>query len=93
MKFEKVQFVPVDKSVYRKIDFKIDSNSDVSTKQRTFLMIKEYNFLYERSKEIELKATKIYEKQVKKQKVLPYHCDYLRLEKALENYKKISQEK
>ena len=84
---------PADKSVYRKIDFKIDSNSDVSTKQRTFLMIKEYNFLYERSKEIELKATKIYEKQVKKQKVLPYHCDYLRLEKALENYKKISQEK
>ena len=56
-------------------------------------MIKEYNFLYERSKEIELKATKIYENQVKKQKVLPYHCDYLRLEKALENYKKISQEK
>ena len=31
--------------------------------------------------------------KVKKQKVLPYHCDYLRLEKALEDYKKISEER
>ena len=38
--------------------------------------------------DIAKKATKIYEKQIQKNKVLPYHCDYLRLEKALENYKK-----
>lgn len=80
---------PVDKRVYRKIDFKINSKSDISIKQRTFLMIKEYNFLYERAKEIEKKATKIYEKQIRKQKVLPYHCDYKRLEKALENYENL----
>ena len=31
---------------------------------------------------------KIYEKQIRKNKVLPYHCDYRKLEQALGEYKK-----
>ena len=34
------------------------------------------------------KATKIYEKQIRKNKVLTYHCDYRKLEQALGEYKK-----
>ena len=51
-------------------------------------MIKEYNFLKEIADDIAKKATKIYEKQIRKNKVLPYHCDYRKLEKALGEYKK-----
>ena len=50
-------------------------------------MIKEYNFLTEKVEEIEKKATKIYDKQITKNKVLKYHCDYRKLEKAFEEYK------
>ena len=46
------------------------------------------NFLKEISDDIAKKATKIYEKQIKKNKVLPYHCDYRKLEHALSEYKK-----
>ena len=51
-------------------------------------MIKEYNFLKNLAEDIEKKATKIYEKQIKKNKILPYHCNYRKLEKALVEYKK-----
>ena len=40
------------------------------------------------SEDIAKKATKIYEKQIRKNKVLPYHCDYRKLEQALAEYKK-----
>ena len=51
-------------------------------------MINEYNFLKEIADDIAKKATKIYEKQIRKNKVLPYHCDYRKLEQALGEYKK-----
>lgn len=79
---------PVDDTVYTKVKFNISSNGSQSDNQRTFLMIKEYNFLNELSEDIARKATKIYEKQIGKNKVLPYHCDYRKLEQALEEYKK-----
>lgn len=58
-----------------------------SDSQRTFLMIKEYNFLTKITEEIAKKATKIYDKQITKNKVLKYHCDYRKLEKAFDGYK------
>lgn len=50
---------------------------------------KEYNFLNAIADDIAKKTTKIYEKQIRKNKVLPYHCDYRKLEEALEKYKRI----
>lgn len=79
---------PVDERVYKKVKFNISNDNEKSDNQRTFLMIKEYNFLKNLAKDIEKKATKIYEKQIKKNKILPYHCDYRKLEKALVEYKK-----
>ena len=79
---------PVDERVYREVKFNISNDNEKSDNQRTFLMIKEYNFLKNLSEDIEKKATKIYEKQIKKNKVLLYHCDYRKLEKALVEYKK-----
>ena len=79
---------PVDDTVYTEVKFNISSNVSRSDNQRTFLMIKEYNFLNDISEDIARKATKIYEKQIQKNKVLPYHCDYRKLEQALAEYKK-----
>ena len=79
---------PVNDAVYTEVKFNISSNGSRSDNQRNFLMIKEYNFLNEISEDIAKKATKIYEKQIRKNKVLPYHCDYRKLEQALEEYKK-----
>lgn len=78
---------PVDDSVYKKVKFDISSGMSRSDNQRTFLMIKEYNFLTEIADEIEKKATKIYDKQIIKSKVLKYHCDYRKLEKAFDKYR------
>ena len=74
---------PVDDTVYTEVKFNISSNGSRSDNQRTFLMIKEYNFLNDISEDIAKKATKIYEKQIRKNKVLPYHCNYRKLEQAL----------
>lgn len=78
---------PVDECVYKKVKFDISSGMPRSDNQRTFLMIKEYNFLTQIADEIEKKATKIYDKQIIKNKVLKYHCDYRKLEKAFDKYK------
>ncbi|MDO5808931.1 MAG: type III toxin-antitoxin system ToxN/AbiQ family toxin, partial [Lachnospiraceae bacterium] len=78
---------PVNDTVYTEVKFNISSNASRSDTQRTFLMIKEYNFLNEIADDIAKKTTKIYEKQIRKNKVLPYHCDYRKLEQALEKYK------
>lgn len=78
---------PVDDSVYKKVKFDVSSGMSRSDNQRTFLMIKEYNFLTEIADEIEKKATKIYDKQIIKNKVLKYHCDYRKLEKAFDKYR------
>ena len=40
------------------------------------VMMKEYNFLCNIRDKIERKAEKIYSKQIKKEKVLKYHCNY-----------------
>lgn len=82
---------PVDATVYQEVKFNISSSGTRSDNQRTFLMIKEYNFLKEIANDIAKKTTKIYEKQIRKNKVLPYHCDYKRLEKALMDYKKLEK--
>lgn len=79
---------PVDKSLYTEVKFNINSGALKSDNQRMFLMIKEYNFIADISDEIETKTTKIYEKQIRKNKVLKYHCNYRKLEKALDEYKK-----
>lgn len=83
---------PVDDTVYTEVKFNISSNGSRSDNQRTFLMIKEYNFLNDISEDIARKSTKIYEKQIQKNKVLPYHCDYRKLEQALAEYKKMKKQ-
>lgn len=77
---------PVKSGLYKEIEFRINSLSSTKDNQKTTLMMKEYIFLMNLTKKIEEKATKIYEKQITKNKVLKYHCDYRKLEKFCDEY-------
>ena len=77
---------PVDKKIYKEIRFIVAGNVSKADQQRHFLMLKEYNFLSNIKEDIENKTTKIYDKQIKEKRVLKYHCNYKRLEEALDKY-------
>lgn len=77
---------PVKKGVYTKIKFEISSRASIADNQRMALMLKEYNFICNIKEKIEEKAEKIYVKQQKKNKILKYHCNYKKLEQALDEY-------
>lgn len=77
---------PVKDGVYREIKFALGNSLSKKDKQKMALMMKEYMFLLNVSDKVEEKATKIYDKQMKKNKILPYHCDYRKLEVLCDNY-------
>jgi protein AbiQ len=77
---------PVKKGLYTKIKFEISNKVSQKENQRMALMMKEYSFILSISDKIEEKASKIYRKQIEKNKVLKYHCDYRKLEKFLDKY-------
>ena len=77
---------PVKKGLYTKIKFEISTKASHKENQRMALMMKEYSFILTISGKIEEKASKIYRKQIEKNKVLKYHCDYRKLEKFLDEY-------
>lgn len=77
---------PVNPKLYKEVKFNVNSRTTKSDAQRNFLMLKEYHFIRNIANEIEIKATKIYNKQIEKGKVLKYHCNYKKLEEALEQY-------
>lgn len=79
---------PVNKKLYKEIRFMVSGNASKADRQRHFLMLKEYSFLSSIKEDIERKTTKIYNKQIEKKKVLKYHCNYVRLEEALDKYLK-----
>lgn len=78
---------PVKDGVYEEIKFTLGSSQSKKDNQRMALMMKEYMFLMNISGKIEEKATKIYDKQINKHKILQYHCDYKKLEAFCDQYK------
>jgi len=77
---------PVKKEVYTKIKFEISTKASHQENQRIALMMKEYSFILNISDKIAEKASKIYKKQIEKNKILKYHCDYRKLEKFADEY-------
>lgn len=77
---------PVKDGVYKEIKFQINTTLSKKENQKIALMMKEYMFIASISDKIEQKATKIYEKQINKNKVLKYHCDYRKLEEFCDRY-------
>lgn len=79
---------PVKIGVYTEIKFEIKGTSSKKENQKMALMMKEYTFLLDVVDKIEEKANKIYAKQISKNKILKYHCDYKKLEKVCDEYRK-----
>lgn len=77
---------PVKPGVYTEIDFRIKSSASKSANQKIALMMKEYFFIRGIEDKVEEKAAKIYKKQIEKNKVLKYHCNYKKLEEVSDNY-------
>ena len=77
---------PIKNGVYTHVDFKQDQTLGLEENQRRGLMYKEYRFCLNIRDDVEKKAKKIYENQIKKGKVLKYHCDYKKLEEACNQY-------
>ena len=77
---------PVKKGLYTNIKFTISSGASKQDNQKMALMMKEYAFILDIADKIEEKASKIYTKQIEKNKVLKYHCDYRKLEKVADDY-------
>ena len=77
---------PVKKGLYTNIKFTISSGSSKQENQKVALMMKEYAFILDIADKIAEKASKIYTKQIEKNKVLKYHCDYRKLEKIADEY-------
>ena len=77
---------PVKSGVYSEIRFEMNNSQSRKNNQKIALMMKEYIFLQGIADKIEEKATKIYDKQISKNKVLKYHCDYKKLEQMCDQY-------
>ena len=77
---------PIKKGLYTKIKFTISSGASHKENQKMALMMKEYAFILDIADKIEEKASKIYTKQIEKNKVLKYHCDYRKLEEIADAY-------
>lgn len=78
---------PVKEGVYRFAEFQVDNELSLEEVQRRILMQKEYRFCRKIKKQIVEKANRIYDKQMRTGKVLKFHCDYKKLEKACKDYK------
>lgn len=76
------KMIPVAEGAYKKIEFKtLELNYQ-------FLFYKEHKFCKSEQDKIISYASKIYSKTIAKGSALSkFHCDYVALEKALQNYK------
>lgn len=79
---------PVIDGVYNPVNIEINSSKSKASNNKHHLLFKEYLFLLRIATDIEEKAEKTYTKQVSTGKILKYHCNYKKLEKALDEYKK-----
>ena len=76
---------PVPDGKYSLVDLNTPSN-DNDTEKRRILMTKEYFFCRKYMDAIRTKAESIYETQISTGVVMPYHCDYKKLEEIANKY-------
>ncbi len=77
---------PVKECVYSKVDLKINQNDSIETKNYKNLMNKEFSFCVGILDSILQKATKLYDKQMKTGKVIPFCCYFKLLEEKCKEW-------
>ncbi len=81
------KMIPVKSGVYQKVTFRMSGDVPKEEQKRMKLMLKEHEFINRIKNDILTKANKLYQKQIRKGKVFPYHCNYKKLEQACKEYK------
>lgn len=77
---------PVKECVYSKVDLIINQNDSIETKNYKNLMNKEFSFCVGILDSILQKATKLYDKQMKTGKVIPFCCNFKLLEEKCKEW-------
>lgn len=79
------KMIPAPNKYYSKIDFKTITDTSYRA-----LFLKEYKFLKPLKTVIYKKALTIYQQQINSGIILPFHCNYSKLEQIYDKYKSIS---
>jgi len=85
------KMIPVTDNVISVVDINDSDKDSEDDKKYKDLLNKEYGFCVKIIDDIILKASKLYEKQLKTGKVQMFACDFLRLEKVSDSYEKTSK--
>ena len=80
--------IPVVDNVISVVDINYSDDDSEDDKKYKDLLNKEYSFCVKIVDDVILKASKLYEKQVKTGKVQMFACDFLCLEKVADSYEK-----
>ena len=81
------KMIPVKSGVYQAVTFRMSGDVSREDQKRMKLMLKEHEFINRIKNDILAKANRLYNKQIRKRKVQPYHCNYKKLEEACKEYK------
>ena len=82
------KMIPVVDNVISVVDINYSDDDSEDDKKYKDLLNKEYSFCVKIVDDVILKASKLYEKQVKTGKVQMFACDFLCLEKVADSYEK-----
>lgn len=81
------KMLPIKEGVYKNISFDEFHNSNTDDIRYKNLLEKEYRFCLKIKRDILERASNIYSKQLKSGIVLPFHCNFIKLEEVCDNYK------
>jgi len=85
------KMIPVTDNVFSVVDINDTDKDSEDDKKYKDLLNKEYGFCVKKIEDIILKASKLYENQLKTGTVQMFACDFLRLEKVADTYHKTSE--
>ena len=80
------KMLPIKDGLYTKVDLTHSDTDSVEARNYKNLMNKEYSFCLKIMDSVIQKASKLYEKQMKTGRVIPFCCDFKLLEKKCKEY-------
>lgn len=82
------KMIPVKDEVISFVNINYENDDDLDQKKYKDLLNKEYKFCIGIIDDVVKKASRIYEKQIISGKIIPYACDYKKLEEVADEYMK-----
>ena len=80
------KMIPIKAGIYSEVDLNPSENDTASDKKYKVLLNIEYSFCLKIMGSVIQKASKLYEKQMKTGRVIPFCCDFKLLEEKCKEY-------